>query len=361
MLRLLEECLEAGCFGLSTGLVYPPGCYAPFEELRELANLCARHEALYTSHMRSESDELEAAIHETLRVSRESGVRVQISHLKTAHQRNWHKIAFLEETLLRARREDLDFHADRYPYTASSTGLDAILPRWAYEGGNAEELKRLKDEATCRKLEREIETRDSSPDYWSRVKIAGVTDEALRGRIAGRTLAEIAQEWQVRPFEAFRRIAIEDNLRTSAIFFIMSEENLAKILSWDFVMVASDATARNIAGPTRVASPHPRTFGTFPRVLAQYVRERKMLTLQDAVRKMTSLPAEVFGIRDRGVIRTGAFADLLVFDPALISDEATYDDPNRFASGIEQIYVNGLLVVKNGVILEVRPGKVLRH
>ena len=361
MRRLVEESLDAGCFGLSTGLVYPPGCYAQHDEIADLARICAKKGALYTSHMRSESDELEAAILETLRVCRESGARTQISHLKTAQQQNWPKIAFLEKTLFGARREGLDVHADRYPYVASSTGLDSILPQWAYVGGNGEELKRLKDNGICERLEAEVLARNSAPDFWTRIQVAGVTHPALRTEISGLTLAAIAARWNIPPFQAFRRIAIEDELRTTAIFFSMSEDNLEKILSWDFVMVASDATARNVSGPTRVAAPHPRTFGTFPRVLAKYVRERKLFTLEEAIRRMTSLPAETFNIADRGVIKPGAFADMVVFNAETIRDVATFDSPNHFPTGIESVYVNGQRVVQNGIILEARPGRVLRH
>jgi N-acyl-D-amino-acid deacylase len=361
MEELLRECLEAGCFGLSTGLCYPPGCFAPFEEIRALGAICAKAGALYTSHMRSESDALEEALDEIMRLCRETGVRAQISHLKTSAPRNWGKIGMLEEKLFAARREGLDFHADRYPYIASSTGLDAVLPRWAYAGGNEEELKRLKDPAVCAKLEAEIVEKNPAPEYWSRIQIAGAVTPHLRAEIPGRTLAEIAAAWGLRPFEALRRILLEDELRTSAVFFIMCEENLAKILSWDFVMIGSDATARNLAGPTRAAAPHPRTFGAFPRVLARYVRERKLLTLEEAVRRMTSLPAQAFNLKDRGVIRSGAHADLVAFNPQTVRDEATYAAPNRFASGIERVYVNGVLVAHNGKICEARPGMVLRR
>ncbi|HYF50455.1 MAG TPA: D-aminoacylase [Planctomycetota bacterium] len=361
MLELLDDSLQAGCFGLSTGLCYPPGCYAPREEVVDLAKVCSRRGALYTSHMRCEGDKLEEAIDETLDICRTARVRTQISHLKTSHPRNWHKISFLEKRLLEARREGLDFNADRYPYVASSTSLDAVLPRWAYAGGNAEELKRLHDRATCEKLEAEILAKNPKPDYWERIQIAGVINPSLRGQIAGRTVADIAKEWNVRPFEAFRRICIEDELRTSAIFFSMSEENLEKIFSWDFVMVASDATARNVSGPTRVASPHPRTFGTFPRMIARYVREKKLMKLEEAVRRMTSLPAEAFHIRDRGTIRNGAYADLVLFDAESIQDQATFSDPNRFSTGIDRVYVNGRLVVDGGNITDDRPGHVLRR
>jgi N-acyl-D-amino-acid deacylase len=239
--------------------------------------------------------------------------------------------------------------------------LDAVLPRWAYAGGNAEELKRLNDPVTCAKLEAEILALNPKPDYWERIQIAGVTDAGLRPQIAGRTVASIAAEWKVKPFEAFRRICIEDELRTSAIFFSMSEENLEKIFTWDFVMIASDATARNVSGPTRVASPHPRTFGTFPRMLARYVREKKLMPMEEAIRRMTSLPAEAFHIRDRGVIRNGAFADLVLFDAENVKDQATFADPNRFCSGIDRVYVNGRMVVDGGTITDERPGHVLRR
>ena len=361
MQQLLEDCLDAGCFGLSTGLCYPPGCFAPEDEILELVRVCARKGALYTTHMRSESDGLEAALDETLRACRDGGARTQISHLKVSAQRNWHKLAVVEKKLLQARREGLDLHADRYPYIAGETSLDAILPQWAYAGGQAEELKRLQDAPTCEKLEAAVLAQNPAPDYWTRIQVASVTEPRLGPQIAGRTLAEIATAWQVRPFEAFRRIAVADQLRTGAIFFSQNEEQLEKILSWNFVMVASDSTARNISGPTRVAAPHPRTFGTFPRVLAKYVRERKLLTLEEAVRRMTSLPAETFHIRDRGVIRPGAYADLVVFDPTTVRDEATYGDPNRLPSGIDYVYVNGTRVVQNGMLLDARPGHVLRH
>ena len=361
MSRLLQDSLEGGCFGLSTGLAYPPGCFADHDEITDLAKICAKNGALYTTHMRSESDGLEASIDETLRVCRESGARTQISHLKTAHQRNWRKISFLEKTLLGSRREGLDFHADRYPYVASSTGLDSILPNWAYIGGNAEELKRLENKASCEKLEAEVLATNPEPDFWSRIQVAAVTDERLRSEISGKTLDVIAAAWKVRPFEAFRRIAIEDKLRTSAIFATMCEENLERILSWDFVMIASDATARNISGPTRVSAPHPRTFGTFPRMLARYVRERKIMSLEEAIRRMTWLPAEKFNIRDRGQIRAGAFADMVIFDAEKIRDEATFSDANRFPTGIDRVYVNGQLTVEKGVVLETRAGTVLRR
>jgi len=361
MLDEVEKALDAGCFGLSTGLVYPPGCFADADEIIDLAKVCARKGALYTSHMRSESDELEKAIDETLDVCRKSGARTQISHLKTAHARNWHKIKFLEERLWAEKRAGLDFHADRYPYVASGTGLDAVLPRWAYAGGVAEELKRLRDPETNAKLKHEVLTLNNAPDYWSRVVVGGVVDDALRGEIAGKSIAEIAGAWKCEPWDAFVRITLEDKARTSAIFFSMSEGNLEKILSWDFVMIGSDATARNVTGPTKVAHPHPRTFGTYPRMFARYVREKKLFPLEEAVRRMTSLCADTFHIEKRGRVAAGCFADLVVFDYDKIEDRASFTDPNQFPVGIERVYVNGRLAALNGAVKDSRAGLVLRH
>jgi N-acyl-D-amino-acid deacylase len=361
MRRELEAALDAGCLGLSSGLIYPPGCYAATEELIDLARICARRGALYTTHMRSESDELESAVLETLRIARESGARTQISHLKTSHSRNWHKIGFLEDTLLPARQAGLDFHADRYPYLAGATGLNAVLPSWAFAGGVEDELTRLRDPATSKKLEAEVLAQHPDPECWTRIVVAGAVNAELNPQVAGRSLAEIAKGWSATPFEALRRILIEDRCRTGAMFFSMCEENLARIMSWDFVMIGSDATARDVRGPTRAVHPHPRAFGTFPRVLARYVRETRLLTLEDAVRRMTSLPADAFHLRGRGRVEAGAWADLVVFDPARIQDEATFTDPNRFPTGIEQVYVNGALVAEAGRVLDARPGKVLRR
>lgn len=361
MVQALEDCLAAGCFGMSTGLIYPPGCFAGEDEIIELARICGRRGALYATHMRSESDQIEESIDETLRLCRVAEVRTQISHLKITARRNWRKLDWLQQRLERAKAEGFDFHADRYPYIATSTGLDSVLPNWTYAGGRDEELKRLQDPATAARIEQEILARNPAPEYWSNIQVASATDAALCQQIAGRRIADIAAEWKLTPFETLRQILVKDVLRTSAVMFSMPEDQVERILAWPFVMVGSDATARNISGPTRVAAPHPRTFGTFPRVLAKYVRERKVLTLEEAVRRMTSLPAETFHIRDRGVIREGAFADLVVFDAESVTDQATYADPNRFPNGIEQVYVNGVLVVQKGSVLDARPGRVLRH
>jgi N-acyl-D-amino-acid deacylase len=357
----VDAALEAGCVGMSSGLIYSPGCFADADELIALSRICARKGALYTTHMRSEGNELEDSIRETLRIGRESGARTQISHLKTTYPQNWSKIEWVETTLHAARAQGLDVAADRYPYTASATRLDAILPSWVYEGGVESELARLADTATARRIEEEIAKRQPHPSYWSRLMVASAEDTELNAEVAGRSLQALADAWKVSPCEALRRILIRDRCRSSGIFHSMSEENLERILRWDFVMIGSDAAARDVSGPTREARPHPRTFGTFPRVLGHYVRERKLLGLEEAIRRMTSLSADTFHLRDRGRIVPGAWADLVVFDPLTVNDRATFEQPNRFPEGIERVFVNGKLVSENGRVLEDRPGRVLRR
>lgn len=357
----IEVALSAGCVGMSSGLIYPPGCFADTEELTALARTCARHGALYTTHMRSEGNEIEASIQEALRIGRESGARTQISHLKITYPQNWTKIEWVDRTLHAAEREGVDFAADRYPYTASSTHLGAILPEWTYEGGEEAALRRLADEATAGRIEGEIARGQPHPSYWSRLVVSGTKDQTLHAEVAGRDLQAIADGWHVRPFEALRRILIRDRGRSTGIFHSMSEENLERILGWAFVMIASDAVARDVTGPTCEDHPHPRTFGTFPRVLGHYVRERKLMQLEEAIRRMTSLPADTFRLKGRGRIEPGAWADLVVFDPGTVRDRATFENPNRFPEGIAMVIVNGRLVAADGRVTDERPGRVLRR
>jgi len=357
----IDAALSSGCVGMSSGLIYSPGCFADADELTALARICARYGALYTTHMRSEGNEIEDSIQEALRVCRESRARTQISHLKITYPQNWSKIEWVERTLNAAKREGLDFAADRYPYTASSTQLSAILPAWTYEGGVEAVVRRLEDDLTAQQIEAEIARNQPDPSYWSRLVVAGTKDKALNAVVAGRTLQNIADSWKVQPFEALRHILILDRSRSTGVFHSMDEGNLERILKWDFVMIASDATARDVTGPTRENHPHPRTFGTFPRVLARYVRERRLFSLEDAVRRMTSLPADTFHLKGRGRIEPGAWADLVVFDPEGVQDQATFEDPNRFPSGIGMVFVNGKQVAVDGRVLDKRPGRVLRR
>lgn len=359
MKTLLREAMKAGGFGLSSGLIYPPGVYSETDELIELAKVVKEFGGIYASHMRSEGDKLLEAISEAIRIGEEGGIPVQISHLKTGGERNWHKLEEAFELIEAAILRGVDVTADRYPYTASSTDLDAILPSWAYEGGVDAELKRLSDPDTRDRLKNEILTQHPKDDYWETVMVAAVDTEKNRS-FEGKTMAEVASEMKKGPCDALFDFLLEEKLRISAIYFSMSEENLRRILQRPYVMVGSDSSARAINGPTRLGKPHPRTFGSFPRVLSKFVREEKVLTLEDAIRKMTSLPARRIGLKDRGLIKEGAFADLVVFNPERIHDTASYTEPYAYPMGIRHVIVNGTFVVKDGAHTGAMPGKVLR-
>lgn len=359
MKTLLRDSMKAGGFGLSSGLIYPPGVYSETEELIELAKVVRELGGFYASHMRSEGDMLLEAISEAIRIGEEAGIPVQMSHLKTGGERNWHKLDEAFELIEKARERGADVTADRYPYIASSTDLDAILPSWAYEGGVEAEIKRLADPDTRKRLTEEILRQHPKEDYWEKVMVASVGTEKNRG-FEGKTMAEVATEMKKEPCETLFDLLLEERIRVTAIYFSMSEENLKRILQKDYVMVGSDSSARAINGPTRLGKPHPRTFGSFPRVLSKFVREEKVLTLEEAVRKMTSLPARRLGLMDRGIIKEDAFADLVVFNPERVNDTAGFAAPYSYPMGIRHVIVNGAFVVMDGAHTGAMPGKVLQ-
>lgn len=349
--RLLEESLEDGGRGLSTGLIYPPGMYAAREEILALAAVVERHGGIYTSHMRSESSRLVEALEETIGVGRETGVRVQVSHLKTSGAANWHRLDAALETIERARGAGIRVAADRYPYLASCTELDVIFPDWATEGGREAELARLRDPATRARLRAEL-VADRTERSWDSITV-GSTGEA---RFRGRPLVEVAAALGLEPVDAALQLIETDTLTTSAFFQGMSEENLWRILAQPWVMVGSDASLRAPWGPLSRDYPHPRAYGTFPRLLRAAV-DGRTVSLPEMIRKMTALPAAQFGIADRGELRSGAFADITVFDPQGVRDESTYSDPHRLAEGITQVVVNGQLVLSDHRLTGARPGR----
>jgi N-acyl-D-aspartate/D-glutamate deacylase len=359
MEKLLAEAMEAGALGLSTGLIYPPGVYSETAELIRLARVAARHGGVYTSHMRSEGAKVLDAIAEAVRIGREAGLPVQISHLKTAGPSNWGKLQDVVHAVNAARSEGLDVTADRYPYVASSTDLDAILPSWTYEGGADEELRRISDPATRERIRNEVLESHPDPEYWRRVMIASV-ETAANKELEGRTLEYAAMERGLHPVDALFDILVEEKVRAQAIYFTMSEDNLRVFLRQDWIMVGSDSTARGLSGVTRQGKPHPRGFGSFPRVLGLYARDEKVITLAQAIRKMTSMPAEKLGLKGRGHIKAGDFADMVIFDPVSVRDRATYEDPYQFPMGIRHVFVNGEHAVKDGVQTAARAGRVLR-
>jgi len=360
MESLLAETMEAGALGLSTGLIYPPGVYSKTDELIRLSRVAAKHGGVYSSHMRSEGNQLIESIEEAIRIGREAGIPVQISHLKTAGQHNWHKLPSVIETIEKARAEGVDVTADRYPYTAASTDLDAILPAWTYEGGAVEELKRLRDKDTRARIRAEVMAEHPDADYWSRVLIASVVTDANRG-LEGKTMAEAAQMRGMAPVDALFDILIEEEVRPQAIYFSMSEDNLRTLLRQSWMMIGSDSTARGLTGVTRQGKPHPRGFGSFPRVLGRYVREEGVLTMPAAVRKMTAMPAGRLGLAGRGAIKVGNYSDIAVFNDKLVGDRATFEDPYQSPMGIRHIMVNGRMAVEDGVQTDIRAGRVVRR
>lgn len=356
---LLEKAIAEGAIGLSTGLIYPPGVYAKTEELVELSKVLKQKDLIYTSHMRSEGDRLVESVREVIRIGREADIQVHISHIKTAGERNWKKAEEVLALLEDARRSGLRLTCDRYPYTASSTDLDSLLPAWAYEGGNDEEMKRLKDPADRERLRHEIQNKTVKKDYWKTVLISSV-DSETNAWMEGKTIADISASFKLDEIDTLFRILIDEKLRVGAVFFSMSEENLKKFLSLPYCMIGSDSSARSFDGTTMKGKPHPRGFGTFPRFMGRYAGDKGIMGLPEAIYRTTLLPAETFRLKNRGSLREGSYADIVVFDPATIMDTATFDNPYQRSSGIRHVLVNGVPVIREGRFEGKFPGRVLR-
>lgn len=359
MRSLLGEVVGHGAIGLSTGLIYPPGIYSDTGEIVALAETLKDRGLIYTSHMRSEGDSLIEAVGEVIEIGRLSGVKVHISHIKTAGKRNWHKADGVCSMLTEARLSGIMLTCDRYPYIASGTDLDSILPPWAYEGGNEAELKRLMDEGARTRIRSELLEHVSSDEYWNDVLIASVGSDSNKW-MEGVTIAGIGSELGLDGVSVVLKILTDENLRVGAIFRSMSEENLRKFLSLPFCMVGSDSSARCFDGPTMIGKPHPRTFGTFPRFFGEYIRKERVMDLSEAIYRTTLLPAHAFGLAGRGRIAVGMFADVTVFDPENILDRATFADPYRRPQGIRYVLINGVPALWDGDITGKLAGRVLR-
>lgn len=356
MKKLLEKCLNEGSRGFSTGLVYPPGSCAEPSEIWELASVVAKRNGIYASHMRSEGAGLIEAVEETIEVCRRTGVRTQISHLKTSGPANWSKIDRVLEIIRAARAEGLPVMCDRYPYTASSTDLDIVLPAWASTGGPDMVLGRIRDAATRAKILAELKKSRADAD-WERIMIGSV-GHPDHADYPGLRLPEIADRMKVHPAEALLRVIEKDELKTGGIFFGMSEENLWRILSEPYVMIGSDASIRAPTGPLSEDHPHPRAYGAFPRFLRMVI-DQKHMPIEEAIRKMTSLPAEHFSLKDRGRLARGFKADITVFDPDKIADKATFAKPHQLAVGVHAVLVNGCVTLLDGKLTGQRSGSVL--
>ncbi len=364
MQALLRDTLEQGAIGLSTGLIYPPGVYSATEELIGLINLSSfiprPSKFIYASHIRSEGDGLTESIEEIIRIGKESGLHVHISHIKTSGRKNWHKIDKALLLIEDARQNDIPVTCDRYPYTASSTDLDTVVPSWAYEGGLEAELERLLSPDIRDKIREEILNEHPEPRYWEEIRVSSVSSGKNKW-MEGKTVAYIAGEKKLHPADMFFSILIEEKLRVGAIFSSMSEDNLKRFLSLPYAMVGTDSSARSNGGPTGRGKPHPRGFGSFPRYLGRYVRDNGLMSMKEALYKITLLPARTFGLKNRGVLKNGAFADIVIFDYDKIIDGATYDDPFIKPEGINYVIINGLPVVWEGQPTDIRNGRILKH
>lgn len=367
MVAALEQAMEQGAFGLSSGLIYAPGRFASTDEIVALARVVAQRGGIYATHMRSEGERLIESVGEAIAIGERSGAPVLIHHLKASGRPNWGKMDEAVARIEAARAHGLDVMASVYPYIASSTGLDQILPDWATEGGTDATLARLADPAFRDSLEAHLSARDQSGDWNlgtsaggpAGIQISDVVEDTL-ARYEGMRLDRVAAERGQTAAAAAIDLLIADSLRSSAIYFSMDEADLVTALRQPWVMIGGDAGVRALDGPLATDTPHPRAFGTFPRILCRYVREQGVLTLEDAVRKMTSLPAARAGLTDRGVLAVGRYADVTVFDPATVCDAATFEQPKQLAAGIRHVLVNGVPVVRDGEPTGARPGRALR-
>jgi len=361
MIQILRESLDEGAAGMSSGLIYPPGCYSETPELVQLTKVVAKHGGIYTSHIRNEGERLLEAVAEAIEIGRRAGVSVEISHHKATGQANWGMVKHSLRKIREARSGGINVACDVYPYTAGSFGLSSMLPTWAYEGGVKALVKRLKKAETRRQIEEEMEHERSQGEGalaaagWDQTMIARCRSHP---RYEGRMVERIASEMRKDLYElVFNLLQLEPSI--SVVRFMMDEKDVRHVMSRPYTMVGSDSSAAAPYGPLGRGKPHPRGYGTFPRVLARYVREERALTLEKAVMKMSRLPAAKLGLRKRGRIAPGMYADLVVFNPSTVIDRATYQQPHRYPTGIEYVIVNGVIVIARGRHSGLLPGEAL--
>jgi N-acyl-D-amino-acid deacylase len=366
MRALTAKAMEDGALGVASALIYQPGNYARTDELIALAEVAAKYKGIYISHIRNEGDHEMDAIDELIAIARKAQIPAEIYHLKVAGAKNWKSLPDVIRKIEAARAEGLKITADMYTYPAGATGLDGAMPTWVQEGGLEEWRKRLQDPAIRKRLKREMsstETYDNllaaagSPD---KVLLVGFKSAKLKP-LTGKTLGEVARMRHASPEDTAMDLVIEDDSRVETVYFLMSEDNIRKQIVLPWVSFAADSDPEGIDGVFLQSSAHPRTFGNFARVYARYVRDEKLLTVEDAVRKMTSLPASNLGIDRRGLVKEGYFADIAVFDPATIQDHATFEQPRQLTTGVSEVFVNGTEVIHNGEHTGAKPGRVVKR
>jgi len=365
MRGLARQAMEQGALGVGSALIYAPAFYARTGELIELARIAAAYDGMYISHLRSEGDRLLEAVDELIEIARASGARAEIYHLKAAGQSNWPKLDAAIAAIERARAAGLSITADMYTYTAGATGLDAAMPPWVQEGGFVAWSERLRDPAVRARVAAEME---APGDDWENLYHAAGPDGMLLvsfrnpelRRLRGRSLADVARERGLSPAETAMSLVVEDGSRVGTVYFLMSEDNVRRQLALPWVSFGSDEASQAPEPPFLEFTPHPRAYGNFARLLGTYVRDERRIPLEEAIRRLTKLPAENLGLHDRGVLAAGRFADVVVFDPAEIADRATYEEPHRYATGMRHVFVNGTAVLRDGEHTRATPGRVVR-
>jgi N-acyl-D-amino-acid deacylase len=365
MRALVQQEMEAGALGIGSSLIYAPAFYADTAELTELCKVAARYRGKYISHIRSEGNRLLEAVDELITIARSAGIPAEIYHLKAAGQANWGKVNEVIARVEAARKQGLKITADMYTYTAGSTGLDASMPPWVLDGGYEAAYKRLRDPEQRQRISQAIRTPAS--DWENLYLAAGSADRVLLVEfksdrlkpLTGKTLAEAARLRGEDPVDTIMNLVVEDQSRVGAVYFMISEDNIRREIALPWVSFGSDAASMAPELPFTRSATHPRAYGNFARVLGKYVREERILTLAEAVRKLSGLPATTLELDRRGFLKPGMFADVVVFDPATIADRATFESPHQYAVGMQHVFVNGVQVLRGGEHTGARPGRAL--
>ena len=366
MRELVRQAMQEGAVGLSTSLEYAPAPYAKTQELIALAAEAGKFGGIYATHMRNESDAVLSAINEALRIGREGRLPVEIWHIKVAGKQNWGRMPEVVAKINSARAAGMDITADTYAYPAWFNSMSAFIPPWAHDGGDAKLVERLKDPAMRARIRKDLLTPSSDWDNeWQEIPgpaavLIGVVQNPKLLPLQGKRLSEIANLWGKDPMDALFDLLIEDNAFTEVAVFGMSEPDVALALQQPWVSIDNDSSGTSPEGILGQEHPHPRAYGTFPRILRKYVREEKKLTLEEAIRKFSALPAQRMRLTDRGVLKAGMWADVVIFDPATVKDMATFENPNQLSEGMQYVLVNGVPVVDEGKMTGALPGKVLR-
>ncbi len=366
MKALVRTAMEEGAMGVGSSLIYAPAFYADTEELIALCSVAAEYDGMYISHMRSEGNKLLEAVDELLHIAREANIAAEIYHLKAAGKDNWNKLDDVVAKLDAARDEGLRITTNMYTYTAGATGLDASMPPWVQEGGLSAWIRRLRDPETRSRVEAEM---NAPADEWENLYYAagtpdnlllvGFKNDALKP-LTGKTLAEVAEMRGTSPAQTAMDLVVEDGSRVGTVYFLMSEENVKKEIALPHMSFGSDAGSLAPEGVFLKSSSHPRAYGNFARLLGKYVRDENVIPMEEAIYKLTHQPASHLGVQDRGLLKAGHFADVVVFDPATIQDHATFAEPHQLATGVEHVFVNGVQVLKDGEHTGAKPGRVVR-